>query len=338
MRIDAELAARGAGLPAFYELFDDSAHRFELLPVRGRRLRRNRKLRAPESIGKRGASGLLGVAKKSVPLPRKALLELDHGAANSGTPAAQGFERAQDVVFRAKVFESLGQRDARFAKDLAAAGLAPQVLQLRIHSVQRNSEQDGEPALQRRRVEHGQERAVRVADAVTNPLDQAGAFQDLLGQGTRRGVIGAEESEPRAGVARGDPREQLEVVLEDERVHRPRSDVHHARLRVPEPDQQEEKPLLVVARPFELLELARIEGQRRHDDRGVGLLFPRGESVPEVGEPRLDPAEELPLGFDRKVAWKRRFRNHGRPKDIENRPGLRRKGRPSLHPGRGCHN
>src|SRR5439155_21725480 len=138
----AEMAARRARFHALYLLFNDSTHRFELLPVRGRRRRRNRTLRAPESMGKRGASGLLGVAKKSVPLPRKALRELDHGAVNSGTPAAQGFERAQDVVFRAKVLESRGQRDARFAKDLAAAGLAPQVLQLRIHSVQRNSEQD----------------------------------------------------------------------------------------------------------------------------------------------------------------------------------------------------
>src|SRR6266545_773358 len=310
VRIDPELAARRARLLSFQKLLDDPAHRPDLFQVRGGGLRGNRKRHPAQRVGKRRPTVLLRKVKEGVAFARKTLLQLDDGFADSRSLFSQRLESLDDVELRAQILESFRKRNARFAEDLAAPGLRSEVLQIRIDSVQRNSEQHREPALERRRVEDGQESASRVADAVSDPLDQTRTLEDLFGQRAGRGVLRAQKRQARARVARRDPGQQLEVVVEDQRMDRLRRDVDHVCLRVAESNQQEEEPLFVEARAFELLELPLVESHRGHDHGGIRLLFLRGECVPELVQPRLELPEQGELAFGRKVAGKRGFRDH----------------------------
>ena len=209
------------------------------------------------------------------PSPEKLSLSLTTARRMPGPPRRQLDQRLLDVVLALEVLEPLRQRDAGLAEHLAAAGLGAEDREVGIGAVERDAEQHGELALERRRVEDGEVGARAVLDPLADALDQPRALEDLLGQRARRGVVGAEQRQARAGVARGDAGEELEVVVQDHRVHRLRGDVDHARPRVAQPDQQEEQPLLVEAGAGELAQLALVEGHRRHDHRGVRLLVRR---------------------------------------------------------------
>src|SRR6202034_1031176 len=92
-------------------------------------------------------------------------------------------------------------------------------------------------------------------------------------------------------MAGGDAGQQLEVVLEDQRLYRLRGHVDHARPRVAQPDEQEKEALLVEARPGELFQARPVEGERGHDDRGVRLLVAHGERAPDVAQAWFEPLE-----------------------------------------------
>ena len=214
-------------------------------------------------------------------------------------------ERLLDVVERAEVLEALRKGHSRLAEDLPAARLRPEVPEGGVDAVQRDAEEDRELPLERRGVEDGEVGPRRVPDPGPDPLDQPGALEDLLREGARRVVVGAEERQARAGVARRDPDEELEVVLEDQGVDRLGGDEDDPGPGVPEADQEEQEALLVVARPLQLLELALVERQRRDDDRGVGLLVSHGDGVPDLLQPGLELLELGKLTLGRQVRRER---------------------------------
>jgi hypothetical protein len=65
-------------------------------------------------------------------------------------------QRFDDVGLRLQILEARGHLDAGFAKDLAAAGLRAEVLELRIEPIQRNTQEHRQLTPERRRVEHRQ--------------------------------------------------------------------------------------------------------------------------------------------------------------------------------------
>ena len=118
-----------------------------------------------------------------------------------------------------------------------------------VDPVEQHAEEGGELPLERRRVEDGEVGARRVGDAGPVPLDVAGPLEDLLRQRARGVVVGAEKRQPGPGMARRDPHEELEVVLEDERVDRLGRCENDPRARVPETDPEEQEAFLVQGEP-----------------------------------------------------------------------------------------
>jgi len=175
-----------------------------------------------------------------------------------------------------------------------------------VDGVQRNAQGHGQPPLEGGRVEDRQVGLLGVVDGVADPAQQPRPAQHLLAEGPGRSVVRREERQPPAGVAGGNPREQLEVVVDDSVVDGLRGDEDEPRPRVAEPDHQEQQPLLVPGGAAQLRELAPVEGQRGHHHRGVGPVVGRKDVAPQLGEAGLEPLERLELALQRE-----RFRLQG---------------------------
>ena len=139
-----------------------------------------------------------------------------------------------------------------------------------------------------------------------------GRSRIFCGQRPRRRVVGAQHRQPRARVAGRHAGQQVQVVLEDHRVHRLRRDVDHVRARVAQPDQQEQQPLLVEAHAGQLAQLLLVERQRGHDDRRA-VVRPRvaGHGVPHLEHPRLQRLEGGEFLLEREVRGEGWLRDHG---------------------------
>ncbi len=313
-RADAQLGARRALVHALDELLDNPAHPVVLLEVSLSRFLGYREADLVQRLAHRGASGYLrkalGIAEDGIALAREAVVQLDHGAPDPRPPRCQLDERLLDFGPGVEILEALRQRHSGGAEDLAAARLGAERDELGIDAVERHTEQDGEPAFERRRVEDREVGARAVLDAFPDALDQARALQDLLGERARRGIVGTEERQARPGMARWDSGEEVEVVVQDHRMHGLRGHVDHPGPRIPQPDQQEEQALLVEAHAGQLLELALVEGHGRHDDRGMGLLVAHGEGLPDREEAGLELPERGNLRVQCEIRGKWRLRNH----------------------------
>ena len=224
--------------------------------------------------------------------------------------AAELDQRTLDVVLVLQVLVAGRMRNAGLAEHLAAAGLGAEVVQLGIEAVQRHVEQHRQLALERRRVEDGQVGRLRVGDRLPDPLDEARPLEDLLRQRPRRAVVGAQHRQPRPGMAGRHARQQVQVVVEDQRMDRLRRDVGHVRARVAQPDQQEQQPLFVEGGAIELGQLLLIEREGRHDDRRRRQVLLGADHVPDLVEPRLEPLEGGQLLLAGELVGERRSRNH----------------------------
>ena len=120
----------------------------------------------------------------------------------------------------------------------------PEVGQPRIRPVHRDAEAQREVALERGRVVGDQVAARAVRDLRRDPGEQSGSLQQLLAERPVGGVVGGEQRQPGQRVARDDPGQQSEVVLDDPRVDRHRGHVDHPQPRLPQQQEQEEEPLL----------------------------------------------------------------------------------------------
>ena len=129
----------------------------------------------------------------------------------------------------------------------------------------------------------------------------------------RRRVVRAQQRQPASRVARGNADEELEVVLEDERMHGLRRHEDDARPRIAKPDEKEQEPLLVEARTLELPHLGLVEGERRDDDRGVGLLVLHRDRIPDLGQARFQGLELGELLLERERGRERRAGNQAGP-------------------------
>ncbi len=283
-------------------------------------LRRDAEGELRERVAEGLASRRGGIAEDGVAFSGEAFVELDDRTRDARTAAAQFLERVQQVVLGADVFGAFGKGHPGFPKNLPASRLRAETGKSRIHAVQRNAQEHRQLSLERGRVEHGQERPGGVGDTVADALDQAGPFEDLLRQRAGRRVMGAQERQPRARMARRDPGQQLEVVLENERMDREGGDVHHPGLGITEADQQKQEALFVEGRAVELGELGLIQRERGDHDGGVRLLLARREGAPESLELRLQPLELGDFERLREVAGKRRFRDQSASLTTQFRP------------------
>jgi hypothetical protein len=196
------------------------------------------------------------------------------------------------------------------AEHLAAPRLGAEIVQLGIEPVQRDVEQHRQLALERGRVEDGQIGRFGVGNGLADALDQPGTLQDLLGQRARRAVVGAQHRQARSGVTGRYASQQVQVVIEDQRMHRLRRDVGHVRARVAQADQQKQQALLVERGAIELGQLLLIERERRHHDRRRRQILLGADHVPHLVQARLQPIESGQLLLAGELVGERRSRNH----------------------------
>ena len=152
----------------------------------------------------------------------------------------------------------------------ATTGLVAPAGQLRITSHQGKLQRLGQAAF---------EIADVVATQVTAPRPQAGAdaaqqpwsLQQLGGQGAGTGVVGVEQLQALTGMGDRHPLQQLQNGIHHQIRQQLAGDKHHARPRLPQPDQLEQLTFLVVMRPLHQRHLLGAHIQGRHHQHIPGV-------------------------------------------------------------------
>jgi hypothetical protein len=104
--------------------------------------------------------------------------------------------------------------------------------------------------------------------------------------------------------------QEREVVLENQGMHWLRGDVDHMRLRIAQPNQQKQQPLLVEGRADQLLKLVLIQGERRDDDGRRAPVIAGRQGAPDLRKAWLEQLEGGKFLVERQVAGERRLGNH----------------------------
>ena len=97
-------------------------------------------------------------------------------------------------------------------------------------------------------------------------LEQARPFEDLARQRNKGGVIARDEGKATAGMEAGDPRQKMEVVIDDGFGDGRAGDVNYSCSRQPEKKQKAQHSLLVVMGAGHFGEHLLIEAQARNDE------------------------------------------------------------------------
>ncbi len=179
-------------------------------------------------------------------------------------------------------------RHALLPKQAATAALRPEREEARIGAVHGDAERQSEIALScRRRVRH-EVAERRIGNELANPLEYSGPLEQLRAERSRRAVVGRDEMEAPARVARDDADEQSQVVLDDRRRDRQRRDVDHLQPGLPEQQQEEEEALLMCL--DDRARRGRVRRDRRDDhDRFTRRVEPH--DAPDGLEPLLKENE-----------------------------------------------
>ncbi len=253
---------------------------------------------------------LRGERAHGITFAREALVQLDDCPAQTRLATPQLEKRLDQVGLGVQVLESSCQLDTRFAEHLAAARLRAEVLQLRIQPIQRNTQEDRQFPLERRRVEDRHVGLRGIDDRAPDALHQAGPFEDLLREWTRRRIVRAQHRQTFPRVARRDAHQQPEVIVKNQRVHGLRGDVNDVRLWIAQPDQQHQQSLFVEWGADEFPEFALVERHRRYDHRGVAPVVAGRQGAPDFGKAGLEPLEGGNLVFEGEATGERRLGDH----------------------------
>ena len=97
-----------------------------------------------------------------------------------------------------------------------------------------------------RRIEHGHVGKHRVAHRSPDSAEQEGTLQDFLRQWSARGIVTTQQRQSVSCVTGRNSREQVEVVIDNERIDRLTSDVDQSRPGKSEKHQHEEHALFIV--------------------------------------------------------------------------------------------
>ena len=160
----------------------------------------------------------------------------------------------------------------------------------RVGAVHRDPEREREVALQLRRVEGDEVRAVGIRHEAADLLEQPRPLEELRGQRPRRAVERGHEVQSLPRVRGNDAREQAQVVVDDARVNRLRRHVDEPRARLPQQQKQEEEALLVCLE-HRRRHVRVLERHRAHDDDRLLVLRHPLHRVPERHELLLEPVE-----------------------------------------------
>ena len=263
--VDRALDAGGAELVAPQQ---PSLHQGSLLgqqlPPLGRRHRQafQRLAQQPAAFGRAAFGQGQGLElQRRVALAAEALVELDDAALQirMGLPQLRRHLRQAVEVMHQAAAGRMGYAAA--GEQLTAARLAAPVAQSRISAQQRHLQQLGEALFQLGDHVAGDEAAAR-PEQLLDAGQQGGALQQLFGQRPAGGIVGVKQVQPLAGMGGGHTGQQLQHRIHDQIGQQLAGDVDHPHAGIPQPDQGEELPLLVVVGSGDQLELGPVDRQR----------------------------------------------------------------------------
>src|SRR5215813_15415645 len=148
-----------------------------------------------------------------VPLSGDGLVELDDDLAHVGLLMSDAADGVDHLRSRINVLASHGVRDAFLDEQAAGPALRSEREELRIRTVHRNAEPQGQIALERRSVIGHQMGALAVHDEGADALDQMRAFKQLDGERPRAPVLRRDKEKARSSVARNYAREESQIVI-----------------------------------------------------------------------------------------------------------------------------
>src|ERR671913_2319948 len=165
--IDAALHGRRAHLFPLQPALYNAAHLLELPTVTLPGLSRCLELDASRQLIPYPARKIpplrrAFVGEDGVPLTRETLIQLYSCPSQPGLAALELDDGLDHVVPVTQVLEPIWQLDPGLPESLAAAALGSEVVELRVVAVERDAKPDGETTLQRRAVEAGHVRRLRV--------------------------------------------------------------------------------------------------------------------------------------------------------------------------------
>src|SRR5262245_38465848 len=124
--------------------------------------------------------------------------------------AADGVDRRRSGI---DVLATHGVRDAFLDEQAAGPALGSEGEELRIRTIHRNAEPQGQIALERRSVIGHQMGAVAVHDEGADALDQMRAFKHFDGERPRASVLRRDKEKARSSVAHNYTREESQIVI-----------------------------------------------------------------------------------------------------------------------------
>ena len=162
---------------------------------------------------------------------------------------------------------------------------------MRIVAVQWDAKPDGEAPFQRRTVEAGHVRRLRICYRRAYPLHQTRTVEYLLRQRHVGGVVAGEKRQPAAGVAQWDARQEMQIIIHNGCRDVLARDVDDVGAGQAQEHQHAKHPLLVVVRTGDLPQLLDVEREAGHHDDRLGGTRIRDHPLRQRSELRLQSRE-----------------------------------------------
>src|SRR5215208_6483924 len=246
------------------------------------------------------------IRENRISLTRETFIQLDGRPSQPGFAALEFDDGLDYVVPVTQVLEPIWQMDPGLPERLAAAALGPEVVELRVVAVERDAKPDGETTFQRRAVEAGHVRHLRVCYRRAYPLQQTRTVEYLLRQRHVGGVVAGEKRQPAAGVAQWDARQEMQIIVHNGCRDVLARDVDDMGAGQAQEHQHAKHPLLVVVRTGNLPQLLDVEREARHHDDRLGGARIRDHPPRQRVELRLQSREAPEL------LWRARLRHINR--------------------------
>src|SRR5215216_3386594 len=204
------------------------------------------------------------IGKDRISLTRETFIQLYGRPSQPGLTALELDDGLDHIVPVTQVLEPIWQLDPGLPERLTAATLGPEVVELRVVAVERDAKPNSKTPFQRRAVEAGHVRRLRVCYRRAYPLQQTRTVEYLLRQRHVGGVVAGEERQPAASVAQWDARQEMQIIVHYGRRDVLARDVDDVGAGQSQEHQHAEQPFLVVVRSGDLRHLLDVEREARH--------------------------------------------------------------------------
>ncbi len=295
-RVHPALHRRGPRSWGFDEAFGDASHLTELrqvaLRVLGVGLEREAEWQAAADLVTEVGAGVdAREAEHGVPFAGEAFVELDDRPAQFGVEALEPAERFDQIVLIAQVLKAVREGHPDAAEQLPAAALRSERRQGRIARVHGEIQPHRQASLGIGGGEARHVRALRRHQLGGDAVQQAGTVEDLRREWSSRAVVTRQQAEAALRMTSRNPGQQVEVVVDDRRVHRLAGHVDDLGAGEPQQHEHAQHPLLVVEHAGDLGQLRLGEAEAGDHDHRAWLERVGEHPVVDLGHAELEAGE-----------------------------------------------